>query len=511
MKILSFIITVLATTSLVVAQPKLVPLTILHWNDFHAHNEAYKPWSRDFVTPVESEYTVGGSAVFLGYIDKYRKESPHTLVLNAGDDFQGTVVSTVTLGKSQVELMNLINPDAVTLGNHEFDYGSNSLKEHLKIARYPVLVANLYYTQEKKTYVSPTKIVSRGGITIGLIGLTHPELETLVLKDSLVNLTLLNIDSVVSWHVAQFQKQNVNLIVAITHIGLNYDSLLAVKHPELDVIVGGHSHFPLPSPKKINRSIIVQAEKWGRFLGKLDIMFDTQGDSVYSYKGELIETKHGLVDPNSIVAKKVHEMTESVKSAMSVVIGELKTPWERSGEGTGCRESSAGNWQTDTFMEFANTDVAFQNAGGIRKGLQAGQITVGDSWEMNPFGNHCVTFDVTGSTLRAMLEFQVSFASGQECVQIGGIRFVYDSRLPAGQRIVSVEVRGKPLNDTETYSATTNNYVASSFGAHFGVDPKNVRFTSLPKLDRDIIIEKIQKERIIEPHVDGRIQNLANE
>ena len=508
MKKTSLVLLSLVATLLAAAQPKLVPLTILHWNDFHAHNLPYKPWPGDFETKVEGEYTVGGSALFAGYVKKYRNESPNVLVLNAGDDFQGTVISTITYGKSQIELMNIIKPDAVTLGNHEFDYGTNRLKENLRAAQYPVLVANVYDTLARRTFVKPTHTVSVGGLTIGLLGLTHPRLEILVLKDSLVGITLLNIDSVVSWHVGQLKKQNVDLIVAITHMGRQNDSLLAMRHPEIGVIVGGHDHWPLPTPWKVNRTIIVQAEKWGRFLGKLDLVVDATGDSVYSAAGRLIETRAGAVEPDPVAAKKVEELTENVQEAMGVVIGELKTPWTESSK-DGCNESNVGNWQADVFLQYAKSDIAFQNATGIRKFLNPGPITVGDIWEMNPFGNYCVTFEVDGATLRSMLEFQVSYATGQECIQVGGLRFTYDSRKPRGERLVSVEVQGKRLESSSRYTVATNNYVVSSLQAHFGINQKTMTLTSLPKLDRDIFIDAIRKAKIIDTRTDGRIKDLA--
>jgi 2',3'-cyclic-nucleotide 2'-phosphodiesterase (5'-nucleotidase family) len=461
------------------------------------------------MTKVDSEYTVGGTAALLGYINKFKSESSNVLVLNAGDDFQGTPISTFTFGRSQVELMNVIHPDATTLGNHEFDYGANKLRENLKLAAYPVLVANLFDERRNSTFSQPSKIVTVGRLKIGLIGLTHPQLESLVIKDSLVATHLLSIDSVLTWHIAQFKQQRVNLIVAITHIGLANDSAIAQNHPELDIIISGHDHRALPVPRKVNRSIIVQAEKWGRFLGKLDVMVDVTGDSVYSYTGKLVETRTAGIVPDPRAAKKVRELTDGVQKAMSEVIGELRTPWQN--HESGRRESNIGDWQCDVFLEYAKADVAFQNTTGIRKSLQAGAITLGDVWEMNPFGNYCISFGVDGKRLRSMVEFQVSEASGQEWLQVGGIRYVYDSRKAKGQRVVSIEVGGRPLDERRQYVVVTNNYVASNASVHFGIDSKTLQLTAHPKLDRDILIERIQRDKSIVSTADGRIKNLAEQ
>lgn len=491
-------------------KPDLVPLTILHWNDFHAHNEPYKITVQDSETKRDTSYFVGGTAYIAAYLNKFKKESPNTLVLNAGDDFQGTPISSYTLGRSQIELMNITNPDAMTLGNHEFDYGSEQLRTNIKLAHFPILSANIFDVRNNKTFVEPARIIQAGKIKIGLIGLEQPGLPTLVIRDSLVGLTMLNVDSVVNVHVSNFKKQHVDLIVALTHLGLVEDTLLAQKHPEVNVIVGGHDHIALFTPTKINKTLIVQAGHWGRFVGKLDLMIDLSGDSVYSHSGKLIETRNSDITPDPVAANKVESLVSSLRGAMNEVIGELKTEWIEPHE-KGHAENNLGDWESDVMREYTGTDVVFQNSTGIRFGLKPGPIKVGDIWQINPFGNHCVVFTVTGGTLRSMVEFQVSKARGSEFVHISGLRLVFDSRRPAGQRVVSIEIHGKPLDDKALYSVGTNNYVSSNMEVHFGIESKSLKLTALPKLDRDIFIDKIRKEKIISSTLDGRIRDLAKE
>ncbi|MEK6756984.1 MAG: bifunctional UDP-sugar hydrolase/5'-nucleotidase [Bacteroidota bacterium] len=491
------------------AQPRLAPLTILHWNDFHASNEPFSVTVRDAVTGRDTTYVVGGTAYLLAYINKYRTSTPNALVLNAGDDFQGSPISTLTLGQSQIELMNIINPDAMTLGNHEFDYGSERLRQTLRTARFPTLAANIYDDRSRSTFREPTRIVTRGDLRVGIVGLTHPQLESLVIKDSLAGIKMLDVDSVLSWHINALKTQKVDLLIALTHAGLQNDSAIASRHPEIDIIVGGHDHVALLKPAKVNRTLIVQAGTRGRWLGKLELMVDLDGDSVFSYRGELVETRAGEIAPDSVAARKVEEFAGSIRATMNVVIGELKTPWTRN-RSRERKESNVGNWQADVFRSYVGTDVAFQNSGGIRADLPAGPITVGDIWRMNPFGNHCVVFRVDGAMLRSLLEFQVS-ASMQAWLQVSGIRYAFDSRRPPGSRIVSVEVNGKPLDEKSLYSICTNNYVASNSAVHFGIDPAELTIEPLPNLDRDILIERIRRDRLISATVDGRIRDLADE
>jgi 2',3'-cyclic-nucleotide 2'-phosphodiesterase (5'-nucleotidase family) len=502
-KILSFVLFL----SVAAAQPKLVPITILHWNDFHAQNEPYNVTVKSRATGQDTSFTVGGTATLLGYLNKYRQESPNPLLLHAGDDFQGSPISSQTYGRSQIELLNLIKPDAMTLGNHEFDYGSEKLRSYFPLAQFPILTANVYDTIRKTPFAQPTRIIKTGGVTVGVMGLTHPQLETLVIRDSLVGLIMLDIDSVATSHIREFRQQGVDLVVSVTHMGLRLDSLLAMNHPEIDVIVSGHDHVPLFTPKRVNRTIIVQAGRWGRYLGKLDLQVDLTGDSVYSFAGRLIETRTSDIVQDPVAEREVERLVGELRTAMEEVIGELKTPWVRTPDRRRS-ESNIGSWQTDVMRAYAKTDIAIQNSTGIRTPLAAGPIKVGDIWRMNPFGNYFVVFEVDGKTLRQMLEFQSS-VSTQEWCQVSGLRYIFDSRKPAGERVQSIQLGGKTLEESRIYTIVTNNYVTSNIPAHFGIDSKGLKFRTLPTMDRDVFIDAVRQMKTISSFTDGRVIDLG--
>lgn len=489
------------------AQPHLVPLTILHWNDFHSYNVPYKVTVFDSLNRKDTTYLVGGSATLLGYINAFRRAEKNVAVFFGGDDFTGTPISPLTKGRSQIELMNIVNPTAVTLGNHEFDYGSASLKQLLSLANYPVLCANVWDEQNQRYLASPSQVVTVGNLKLGVIGLVPPELPLLVVRDNLVGLTMLSVDSILAIHLAAFKREQVDLIVVVSHMGFEHDTLVALKFPDVNVIVGGHDHLPLFTPVRKNRTVIVQAGSQGRWLGKLDLLVDVTGDSVYNYRGELIETRVDGTTPDPRAAKKVEEFEALVGAEMREVIGELKTPWLRSRTEFPA-ESNIGNWQADVIRDYAKTDVAFQNNGGIRTDLPAGPITVGDVWRMSPFGNQFVVFSVPGSMLRKMIEFQTR-VHPRELTQVSGLRYTYDSSKPPGARLLTVEVDGQPLDESRLYSVATNNYVVGNFEAHFGVSGQGLTVQTLPQLDREVFVERIRSERIISSTLDGRITDVA--
>jgi len=454
----------------------------------------------------DSTCYIGGTANLLGLINKFRNEEKNVLVLNAGDDFQGTPISSLTKGRSQIELMNLINPDAMTLGNHEFDYGRNALEENLKIAKFEVISANLWDKRKGKLFVKPYIVKKLGKAKIGVIGLITPELFKLSLKENLKDLELLNTERVLKQYINELKnKEKVDLIIALTHIGVNEDSILATKFPEIKIIIGGHSHTVLQEPKIVNNVIICQAGSRGEYLGHLEVSIDLDGDSVYSYKGKLIRVINGIVKPDETALKKVEELEKMVDKEFGQVIGKLEVDWKRNFYG----ESNLGNWEADVMREFAKTDIAFQNSGGLRKDLPKGDIKVRDIWEINPFGNTFVVFEVDGKTLKNMIEWQ---ASGKaELMQVSGLKIVIDSRKNIGERVVSIEVGGKPLDENKIYSIVTNNWVADHLYDLFGIPQNSVKVKNLGVVDRDVFIEAVKKQKIIKSEVEGRIIDISKQ
>ena len=486
-----------------VAPPRedTAPLTILHWNDFHAHNVPYEVAGTDSATGKQKKYTVGGSANLLGYLNHFGRGNKNVAVLFAGDDFQGPPVSGVTKGMSQIELMNIIHPDATTLGNHEFDYGVANLRQRMEHADYPILVANVFDSTRGATLAQPAMVKEFANVKVGLIGLLPPDLPILTAKSTLAGMRMLDVDSVLDVHIRRLKNnEKVDLIVLLSHMGVEQDTQLAARRKDVDIIVGGHSHTPLFKPIKKNRTIIVQAGSWGRYLGRLDCVVDLKGDSVKSFSGVLTETKVGTYPVDTVAEHAALSFESLVDKDLNEVIGYLAVDWET----TYNTESNTGNWQADVTRSFAATDIALVNSGGLRKSMFIGPITKRDIWEMNPFGNTLVTFTISGEQVLQMLEWQ---ASGKgELMQVSGFRYSFDPNRPAGSRIIQVAVAGSPVVPTRSYSVVTNNYVGGHARELLGLD--NVTVTDLYVLDRDILIDYIQKHKTITSAVDGRITNI---
>jgi 2',3'-cyclic-nucleotide 2'-phosphodiesterase (5'-nucleotidase family) len=489
-------------------------LTILHWNDLHARNQMLKGSKKDSATGEKTEYIYGGTSNMLGYINKYRDDK--SLVLNGGDDYQGTPISTLTRGNSQVELLNLYGLDAFVLGNHEFDYGQFTLDSGLANAKFDFLSANVFLKAMNKTMGKPFTIKEINGVKCGIIGITAPDLLTLTLPKNMTEIRMLDVDSVVAAAIVSLKMEKCDMIILLTHIGVDNDKVLAQKfHGDVDVIIGGHSHTPLFKPVIENGVVIAQAGSYSRWLGKLDLVVDTEKDTVISHSGVLIETVLDSALYDRAAQAKVDEMLSSISPELQKVIGKLEVDWVRSYS----EESNLGQWETDAIRRKLNTDIAFMNGGGLRKDLSKGDITIGDIWEINPFGNTIVTCEVKGSTLKQMMKNNIANylkemreGGSSDIIVASGIYVEFDSKkAEAGSDdyLLSVKVGGQDVEDDKSYSIATNNYVGTQFNKYFGKVSEDFIIRDSNIIDRDLLIEAVQEQKVIDQPLERRIVDVS--
>jgi 2',3'-cyclic-nucleotide 2'-phosphodiesterase (5'-nucleotidase family) len=483
-------------------------INILHWNDFHAKNTPYK------YSPKNGDpYNIGGTSGVLGYLNKFRNKN--SLVLHAGDDFQGTPISSITRGKSQIELLNLYNLDAFEIGNHEFDYGIDALDSDLMLANFNYLCGNVLSEYTNSTFGKPFLIKDVEGVKVGIIGLAPDDLFGLVVVSNVKGLRMLNTDSILVADIAYLKNQKCNLIVLLSHEGFDKDVKLAEKYyGDVDIIVGGHSHTALSKPKVVNGVLIVQAGHSGRYLGKLDLKVDTQKDTVVSYSGELIETKEDPAINDANAKQIVDNMLAETDKELSRVIAVLEVDWTRGRT----KESNMGQYIADATRIKTNTDVCFLNSGGIRKDLPKGNVTLKDIWEISPFGNTINVVNVSGKTLLQMIRnnikqrVQENPGETPDLLIVSGILIEYDlskAKTGADDFLVSVKVGGAEVSEEKTYSISTNNYMAGQFKKFFGDVEETINFTDTNLIDRDIIIEQVENSKVINNLPEERIKDIS--
>lgn len=508
-----YLIFVLFISFSLFAQDNIKEITILHWNDFHAHNQLQKGTKKNSETGAEESYQYGGTGSMLGWVKKLRTDN--SLVLNGGDDFQGTPISNFTRGRSQIELLNLFNVDAFVIGNHEFDYTDASLDSALQLANFDYLSANVYLKSKGRLIGRPYTIKEINGVKIGIIGITAPDLTELSIPKNLTDVVMLNTDSVIQAGIKELKSQKCNLIILLTHAGVDNDKLLADKfYGDVDIIVGGHSHTPLFKPVVENGVVIVQAGSYSKYLGKLELRVNTDKDTVTNFFGRLYETnKDSAFDADADA--KVNEMVASIGPELSRVIGRLEVDWKASYSD----ESNLGQFETDAFRWKTGADISILNGGSLRKSLLKGPITVSDIWEINPFGNEIDEISVSGKMLKEMLNNNIKIKidkmkdeKGTEKMIVSGLKYSFDTRKPDGNYIVDITVGGKPLDENKMYTIALNSYTFSQFKKFFGDipdAPKTYKATGF--IDRDIIIDYVEKLKVIKQDVEVRVTDLSKE
>ena len=242
------------------------PLVIMHTNDTHSQIDPYS---------YKKDINVGGFLRREAAIREVRAENPNTLLLDAGDFSQGTPYFNFFKGYVEVRLMNAMGYDAATLGNHEFDNGCAALAARLKTADFPVVCANYRFSNKKLAkVVKPYVIIDRGGMKIGIFGL-GVNLKGYIAPQIAREITYLDPVETARKMVAELKSQNCDLIVCLSHLGLDTnvdnDYLIALQVPEIDVIIGGHSHQELNEPVVIGNTRICQMTNRGKCFGVLTV------------------------------------------------------------------------------------------------------------------------------------------------------------------------------------------------------------------------------------------------
>jgi 2',3'-cyclic-nucleotide 2'-phosphodiesterase (5'-nucleotidase family) len=427
-----------------------VSITILHVNDVHG---ALYPRS-------EEGGEVGGVANLVGLIERKRDAAPGAvLLLDAGDAFQGTFVSNSSRGQAMVEVMNLAGVDAFALGNHEFDWGVETLQARMGQASFPVLAANLE-TDAGATPegVSPYVILQAGDVRVGVLGMTYHDLQTIVRASAIEGLRSTPPVEAVRRYLPEVKEQS-DLAIVLSHLGFEGDQALARAVPEIPLIVGGHSHGAPRGGYQVGDTTLAYAGANGQYLGEVVLQFDPRRKLVMSLEARAIRVTDAGT-PNGDVEALVETWGDQVQAIGSQVVGEAAAPLNAA-RGV---ETALGNLITDA-MRAADLgdgkafDIALHNDGGIRADVDAGPITYAELYAVLPFDNSLVGVDLTGAQVKEMLEDGIS-DQGSE-IQVSGLSFAYTVNKAPGRRVMEVLVGGQPLDPGRTYRVVTIDYLYS--------------------------------------------------
>ncbi|MEP3053054.1 bifunctional metallophosphatase/5'-nucleotidase [Ascidiaceihabitans sp.] len=492
-------------------------LTILHTNDFHARFEPISKYDSGCGSEDNAEgKCFGGSARLVTAIADARARSNNSILVDGGDQFQGTLFYTYYKGALTAELMNTLGYDAMTVGNHEFDDGPEVLAGFMSAVNFPVLMSNADVSAEPllADKLAKSTIIERGGQKIGLIGLTPEDTDELASPGP--NITFSSPEKAVAAEVAKLQEAGVNKIIVLSHSGYSVDQKVAAAVQGIDVIVGGHSNTLLsntneraqgPYPTMVGNTAIVQAYAYGKFLGELNVTFNDAGDIVEAAGEPLI--MDGSVAEDAATVARIAEAAAPLDEIRNKVVAEAAT--EIGGDRAVCRamECSMGSLIADAMLDRVKdqgVEIAIQNGGGIRASIDAGPITMGEVLTVLPFQNTLSTFQVTGAVMVEALESGVSqMDEGKgRFPQVAGISFAVDPAAEVGARISDVMVGGAPIDMGKLYGVVSNNYVRNGGDGYAMFKTAENAYDFGPDL-ADVTAEFLAAKGPFTPYTDGRI------
>ncbi|MBM2712297.1 5'-nucleotidase C-terminal domain-containing protein [Mesorhizobium caraganae] len=536
MKKLAAIAALSASTLSLSAAPSFADYTlnILHFNDWHSRIEGNNKYESTCSAEEETKgECIGGAGRLVTAIAQERKklEGQNVLLLNAGDSFQGSLFYITYKGAAEEEFLNQIKPDAVTLGNHEFDDGESALVPYLDKAQFPVVSANVLPNDKSGAAgkIKPSIVVEVGGQKIGIIGAVTNDTPELASPGP--NITIADDVKSITAEVEKLKAQGVNKIIAVTHIGYRRERDVIAKIPGIDVVVGGHSHSLLsntdpkaegPYPTMVDnpdgsKVPVVQAASYSKYLGEFKVVFDDNG-VVKEASGDPIFLDKSIT-PDPAVLARIKELGAPIEALKNKEVAETTEAIDGSRENCRTKECAMGNLVSDAILDRVKgqgVEIVVSNGGGLRASIDKGTVTMGEVLTVLPFQNTLATFQISGKDLVAGLEngvSQVEDGAGR-FPQVAGLKYAFDKSVaPNAGRVKSVEVMEggawAPINPDKDYLVATNNYVRQGGDGYkvFADKAKNA-YDYGPGLEQ-VVADYLAAHRPYTPKLDGRITEVA--
>lgn len=480
--VMALVMAVAAISPAIAANP--VNVTIFHVNDVHGRMDPYMPTG--------ATENVGALSKVAEYVAEQRKTAgANILLLSAGDMTHGTNIVNLFGGLPMIEVMNVMGFDAMTLGNHEFNYGQEQILTLEKAAKFPLIAANVVYEADGTSFVDAWTIKDIAGVKFGIFGLSPLETPIVTHPKNVIGLGFTDPVKVAEACVAALADK-VDVIVCLSHLGYGPDKELAAAVKGIDIIVGGHSHTVVKAPEKINDTLIVQAGEWAGNLGELIIT--VENGAITSYSGRLIPITASMPAsaPDSAVGTTLAGYEKQLSDKLNVVVG--STPVALVGERADVRTrtTNLSNLVTNAMKEYTGAEIVITNGGGIRASLAAGNITVGGIYNVLPFDNTLVVLELDGAGILKALEHGLRLYPEQNGAfsQVAGLTAKFNPAAPVGSRVLEVMVGGEPLDLNKKYTVATNDFMAAGGDGYEWFINANVLFYSGDML-RDVLADYV--------------------
>ncbi|MBP8625634.1 MAG: 5'-nucleotidase C-terminal domain-containing protein [Syntrophorhabdales bacterium] len=473
-----------------------IELRVLYMNDFHGFAEEQKS---DFKGKM-----VGGIAYLAGMVDRLRKER-QSIFLAAGDMIQGSNWANLFKGRPVIEVMNRMGFDAMVIGNHEFNFGVDILRQRISEASFPCLGANIIGLEGIKPFV----IKELKGVKIAITGLTTEETPIYTHPDNVKGL-IFQPSSEVAERLVKKLRDRADVIIILSHLGFHNDMILAQRVEGIDIIIGGHSHTKIEKPVSIGKTIIVQAWEHGKVLGVLDLTL--KDGKIRDFSGRLEDIVPSDKAKNNDVLKIVKRYKNRLKKVVSEKIG--ITEVDLDGENGNKRETNFGNLVADIVRERAQSDIAIINGGSIKIGIRKGWITMGQIYDALPFNNYIVSVKMKGKDIIEALRHGTNTREDNagRFPQVSGISFIFSRVQGGGTIIKEVIFKGRPIDPDGEYTVATTDFLMAGgdgykvFRGH--INSHMFLYQEPGRWIRDLVVDYIRDKKSINPVVEGRIIEL---
>jgi len=478
-------------------------LTLLHSNDMHG----------DFLAETVDETLVGGVSMLSGYVDMVRKENPNTIYCIAGDMFRGSVIDSEFRGISTIEIMNMIAPDVVTLGNHETDYGISHLLFLEKCAKFPIINANIYIRSNHVRLFRPHLVLEMDGMKVLFIGILTEGVMRAFRNDA-------SVGAFVDIHEAArevgricnaYRGIDIDLTVLLTHIGHEEDKKLAEQLDPawgVDLIIGGHSHTFLEEPAVVNGIPIAQAGTGTDQIGRFDLVIDTQQNSIAQCNWSSIP----ICEENCPRDQELDKILDRYKQRTDEKYNRLVTRLHRKlTHPSRIRETELGGLFSDILAECLGLDVMLLSSGSIRTKEMGPIVRYSDLVETFPYDGGIYMLKVTGSQLRRMITYMLreDVWQGAHCefFQISRrLRAVYDRKQG---KLLELTLDGKEILENACYKIGMQQYQYTSFNSFFDITREEIEREHPSRMiatsSRDILEEYLMKHLHLDHPIDGRL------
>ena len=428
-------------------------LTILHANDFHGQI-SFK---------IKPDYSlVGGVSLLSSYIKKVREEEKRVFCAVCGDILQDNIQNACSKGINTVKLLNLIMSDALSLGNHEMEYGLAHLLIFKECIKTPILCANLLVQPMDKPLFESSRVYKVNGMKILAIGVIPEHFLNGIMADEFCKTMLTYKDTydAIRAEIEKHEDDNIDLTVVMSHYGIEGDRLLAENMPsdiKVDVILGGHSHIEMQKEEVVNGTIIAQSNYGMTHIGRLDLEVDRKSGGVVGYEWKLVELNDSICGFDSEADNYVdHVLYDKNAIKDDCCLCELAECYEHTSR---LEETDLGSLIADAFCEIYKPDFVILQSGSIRLKSCGPSVTLETLKKLYPYDDNFVNVTLSGKEIRQAFEYLFSLKPDGSVMNgtfqySKGFKLIVDveNYKEQGCRIEYIGLNGEEINDERRYT-----------------------------------------------------------